>query len=51
MHPREVEMGFSLLCRVMSHFVSVTLLASGIPLLAETAGNVSSVRFGRKTRF
>ena len=35
---------------VVSHFifVSVTLLAVGIPLLAESAGNVSSIRSGGK---
>lgn len=41
--PERGEDGLSLL-GIMSHFVSVTLLASGIPLLAEAAGNVSDVR-------
>jgi COP9 signalosome complex subunit 3 len=41
--PERGEAGFSLLDRVSSHVSSVTLLASGIPLLAEAAGNVSYV--------
>lgn len=48
--PERGEDGLSSFGRILSHFISVTLLASGIPFLAEAAGNVSNVGPGIKIR-
>lgn len=47
--PEKGQNEVSFVDRVMSHLISVTLIAVGIPLLAEAAGNVSGGWSGKKT--